>query len=286
MIKKFILGYSNLLFPLINLWRSLQSPKPTGKRKKIPFFISFDLDYTKDIKSLPQLMYILKKYGIKSSFACIGKFIEMYPEDHKLIISEGHEIMNHTYSHPDNDEINPCSFYNKLNPKDQFIEIKKMQEVCEKILKYKPIGFRLPHFGNVITVDMPNLFSNLKILGMVYDSSLLKFNTPRGNGDIYETCVEGITEFSISTCPYHPYAACDSWHFFRSDRYVYKIVHKVKTFKETFIKLINTCYERQEMINIYLDPCDLVSNDSLDAILEYAHKYCIFYSYCDYLKGK
>jgi hypothetical protein len=286
LIKKGILGGGNLLYPVINQWRSLQRPPVAGKREKIPFYISFDLDYSKDIQSLPLLLSKLNQYKIKASFACIGQFIEKYPEEHRALLTEGHEIVNHTYSHPDNDEINPNRFYIDLTLEEQFYEIKKMQEVCEKFLQYKPIGFRLPHFGTIIIVDMTALYHQLKTLGMVYDTSLLKFNIPKGAPDIYETEVPGITEFSISTCPYHPYAACDSWHIFRSNRIIYRAVHRVKTFEATFQKIVEDCFRRQEMINVYLDPMDLVQNDALDILIQQAQPYCEFRPYRDFFNTK
>jgi len=289
-LRKGMLGYGNLLYPIVNRWRSISRPKILGpgcdpREGKIPFYISFDLDYTKDIKNLPALFDRLNQYNVKASFACIGKFIEMFPEEHRTILLEGHEIVNHTYSHPDNDELNPHSYYTELSREEQFEEIQKMQAVCEKILQYKPIGFRLPHFGNVVEVDMPNLFRQLKSLGMIYDTSLLKFNIPNGKADIYETDVPGITEFSINTCPYHPFTACDSWHIFRSDRIVYRGIHHFKTFEETVKKLVEDCFHRQEMINIYLDPMDVVENNVFDYLMELAIPYCDFHPYRDFFKS-
>lgn len=43
---------------------------------------------------------ILREYGIKATFFVIGENAELYPEPLKRAIEEGHEIGNHTYSHP------------------------------------------------------------------------------------------------------------------------------------------------------------------------------------------
>ena len=90
---------------------------------------------------------------------------------------------------------------------------------------------------------------------------------------------------SISTCPYHPFTACDSYHVFRSNRYVHRMIHKYRSLEETFIKLIDVCYHRQEMINVYLDPFDVLANDSLDRIIEYAQPYCQFKAYEDVFRS-
>lgn len=46
-----------------------------------------------------QLLNILERYQIKATFFVIGKNIEKYPETIRLIMSKGHELGNHSYSH-------------------------------------------------------------------------------------------------------------------------------------------------------------------------------------------
>ena len=41
----------------------------------------------------------LARHEIKATFFCLGKNCEQYPDLHELIISAGHKIGNHTYSH-------------------------------------------------------------------------------------------------------------------------------------------------------------------------------------------
>ena len=61
--------------------------------------LSFDIDYKKDMDSIPELLIILDKLSIKASFAVIGMHVEKYPEVFEKILLNGHEILNHTYSH-------------------------------------------------------------------------------------------------------------------------------------------------------------------------------------------
>lgn len=46
------------------------------------------------------ILNILRKYSLKATFFLTGEFIEQYPEIVKEIVAEGHEVGNHTYSHP------------------------------------------------------------------------------------------------------------------------------------------------------------------------------------------
>ena len=47
-----------------------------------------------------QFLEILDKYGIKCTFFMTGQFVEKYPEQAMKIRDAGHEIGNHSYSHP------------------------------------------------------------------------------------------------------------------------------------------------------------------------------------------
>ena len=47
-----------------------------------------------------RLLDVLAKHGVKATFFLIGKRIERHPETVDRMIAEGHQIGNHTYSHP------------------------------------------------------------------------------------------------------------------------------------------------------------------------------------------
>ena len=46
-----------------------------------------------------KVLDILDSFKIKSTFFCLGRNVEKYPEIYKEIIKRGHAIGNHTYSH-------------------------------------------------------------------------------------------------------------------------------------------------------------------------------------------
>jgi peptidoglycan/xylan/chitin deacetylase (PgdA/CDA1 family) len=58
----------------------------------------------------PALLDLLAQNEIRATFFCLGKRVERYPEITQRMISEQHEIGNHSWSHPDlatlpNDEV-------------------------------------------------------------------------------------------------------------------------------------------------------------------------------------
>lgn len=46
-----------------------------------------------------EILQVLEKYNIKATFFVIGQNVDNYPDCFKKILSKGHEIGNHTYSH-------------------------------------------------------------------------------------------------------------------------------------------------------------------------------------------
>ena len=50
-------------------------------------------------KYTPQILDILKEYGIKATFFCVGTNVELYPALVERIAAEGHELGNHTHHH-------------------------------------------------------------------------------------------------------------------------------------------------------------------------------------------
>ena len=67
-----------------------------GKKTENSVYLTFD-DGPHEKAS--EILDILLKYNTKATFFCIGKQIEKHPEILKRILSEGHIIGNHSYSH-------------------------------------------------------------------------------------------------------------------------------------------------------------------------------------------
>lgn len=98
---------------------------------------------------------VLKSENIKATFFCIGDNIKKYPEIYKRILTEGHQIGNHTFNHLNGwktktnyyiENFKLCETeHSKLNPKHSFLfrppygKIKPSQSKEIKQLGYKII---------------------------------------------------------------------------------------------------------------------------------------------------
>ncbi len=74
--------------------RSIERGRTDAKNIAITFDAGSDDSYTSEI------LTILKNCNLQCTLFLTGKFMEKYPELVKEMVSAGHEIGNHTYSHP------------------------------------------------------------------------------------------------------------------------------------------------------------------------------------------
>lgn len=111
----------------------------------------FNLDNTKKIvltfddgpgRGTEQILNTLKKYNIKATFFALGKQIIKHPEITRRIVSEGHTLANHSYSHD--------MLTNNIYADDKSLLLKELIATHEQIKKYVHPGkqqfyFRAPY---------------------------------------------------------------------------------------------------------------------------------------------
>lgn len=235
--------------------REFDEAELSWKGKKSCLLLSFDCDFPEDALALPEIARQLRGHSISASFACVGRWVEDYPEAHQAVLDEGHELFNHSYSHPElvnspqhfvssRDDFNPRRWH-ELTLAERDGEIQRCQEVVGDRLGYEMNGFRAPHFGNVSAGD---LYAILERLGMDFSSSVLaphgeKFGIPLWKGRLLE--------IPVTTCPRHPLTSFDSWHAF----YARGGWHR-NDFAELLQKRLEGAVRGCALTNIYLDPKD------------------------------
>lgn len=239
--------------------------QPSKWSTKACLTLSFDCDYEEDVSAFPELLKILDNYKFKTSFACVGNWIERFPAAHSKLLEYGHEIVNHTYSHPDNEILNPGRKFRTLPLDEKLLEITQCHEVCRKLLNYEPIGCRIPHFRNLFSDDIYQL---LERTGYRYSSST--WITRSQHQGMPFQAANGIWEFPLSTCPKHPFTVFDTWHSFNSKRLAYRLVHNTEEeYFALFKKLIDWGIETNSYINVYLDPLDIPKMKYFQQLCDY-----------------
>ena len=98
--------------------------------------VALSFDDGPDPKWTPQVLNILKQKGVKGTFMLIGDEAAQNVGLMRRIAHEGHEIGNHTYTHPDISEIST----RQLN-----LEIKVTNQLFASKLSVQPLYFRPPY---------------------------------------------------------------------------------------------------------------------------------------------
>lgn len=92
-------------------------------------------------QKVDDILLILNSQNVKATFFLIGNEIKQYPEETKKIISAGHEIGNHTYSHNRMVFKMPSFIKNEIEETDNLIKEMGYRE---------PIQFRPPNGKKLI----------------------------------------------------------------------------------------------------------------------------------------
>lgn len=83
-----------------------------------------------------QLIDILGKYQVKATFFVVGEWVDKYPESVKALADAGHEIMNHSDTHP---------HYPQLSMDEIAQEAQACDEKIEAITGVRPTLTRPPY---------------------------------------------------------------------------------------------------------------------------------------------
>ena len=96
--------------------------------------LSFDAAWGNE--QTPELLKILEKNEVKSTFFLVASWVEKYPDSVRDIAKAGHDIGNHSSSHP---------HMTALSPDEQKEEIERCNKAVEKLTGTAPTLFRAPY---------------------------------------------------------------------------------------------------------------------------------------------
>jgi len=104
-----------------------------------PGLIALTFDDGPDPKWTPRILDILKQENVPATFFVMGKNGQAYPDLLRREVNEGHEIGNHTFTHPNLGEI-PGRIID--------LELNATQRLIESITGRSTVLFRPPYFGD------------------------------------------------------------------------------------------------------------------------------------------
>lgn len=100
--------------------------------------VAFTFDDGPNPLYTPQVLEILREVQGKATFFMIGTQMEKSPETAKAVHEQGHEIGNHTYTHPHLPD---------LPPEECRRELQLTEDLIEQVTGAKPKVFRPPYLA-------------------------------------------------------------------------------------------------------------------------------------------
>lgn len=115
-----------------------------GQRKEVPVYsvdrtdkkIALTIDAAWEDDKTPFILETLDRYNIKATFFLCGFWVDKYPENVKAIAAAGHELGNHTATHP---------HMNQLDKKGIQKELNDFEDMMVKLTGKKTTVFRPPY---------------------------------------------------------------------------------------------------------------------------------------------
>ncbi|MBM7647423.1 polysaccharide deacetylase family sporulation protein PdaB [Bacillus ectoiniformans] len=112
----------------------------TGAYKQI----ALSFDDGPDEEYTPKILDILKEKQVKATFFVVGQQVKWFPEMLCRIIDEGHEVGNHSFTHPE---------FSELTTSELIEEIDQTEQVIAQVSGCFPTVMR-PPFGDVTANDI------------------------------------------------------------------------------------------------------------------------------------
>ncbi len=145
--------------------------------------ISFDAAWGGD-QTIP-ILNILDEYDVKTTFFLVGFWVDKYPELVKEIAARGHEIGNHSQSHPHMSQLNEAKI------KD---ELRIMSDKVVRITGVRPTLFRPPYGDYNDRVVLTSRAEGYEVVQWSVDSLDWK---NRGVNDIIKQCTASVQNGDI-----------------------------------------------------------------------------------------
>ncbi len=135
LIGAFMIGQlTNTVVEVSSTYGNRELPIYSVSTKEMKVSISFDAAWGAD--DFNQIMEALDKHNVKTTFFMTGEWVEKYPECVKILVEKGHDLGNHSATHPD---------MTKLSVAKQQEEIMEVHRLVKELTGYEMFLFRPPY---------------------------------------------------------------------------------------------------------------------------------------------
>jgi peptidoglycan/xylan/chitin deacetylase (PgdA/CDA1 family) len=138
--------------------------------------LSFD-DGPGLVSALDSILQTLRENEIKAEFYVLGEEVRQYPEATRKIVEQGHDIQNHSWSHP-----------NLATATEQEVrrELERTQDIIEDVTGVRPTKIRPPYgaggFRRSLDQELIKVAQELSLTIVTWDIDTEDWKAPQGLG--------------------------------------------------------------------------------------------------------
>src|SRR5688572_30827562 len=136
--------------------------------------LSFD-DGPGLVSALDSILQTLRENEIKAEFYVLGEEVRQYPEATRKIVEQGHDIQNHSWSHP-----------NLATATEQEVrrELERTQDIIEEVTGVRPTKIRPPYgaggFRRSLDQELIKVAQELSLAIVTWDIDTEDWKAPQG----------------------------------------------------------------------------------------------------------
>ena len=145
-----------------------------GDGKRI--VLSFD-DGPGSVSALEGILETLRENDIKAEFYVLGDEVRQFPEATRMIAEQGHDIRNHSWSHP-----------NLAQETEEEVrrELERTQDIIEEVSGVRPAKIRPPYgaggFRRHLDPELVKVADELSLTIVTWDIDTEDWKAPQGLG--------------------------------------------------------------------------------------------------------
>jgi peptidoglycan/xylan/chitin deacetylase (PgdA/CDA1 family) len=114
--------------------------------------------------AVPRIRQLLDRHGVKASFFVPAVVAQLYPDEQRAVVAEGHEVGIHGWIHERNSVLPPAA--------ERDLQMRSA-DVLEKVTGVRPVGIRTPSWD-----FSQHTLRISRDMGLLYDSSLMADDDP------------------------------------------------------------------------------------------------------------
>jgi len=237
--------------------------------------LTFDLDYQRDTDALVDLVALVDAENAKMSVCSIAALVERDPEPYRKAIESGHEIVNHSWTHPDNPVLDADREFWDLDEDGIAEQVVEANARFDEHLGVRATGFRTPHFKDTArmipvlerdsdTCYISSVLASATLSGLPYVPAAPEqagriSHTVERDGALEE---DAVIQLPLTECPEHRWSPFCSYHHLRTptDHSKGAGMHDTVTFERHWHELLAR-HTDDGYLSFYFDPHDIMRDD-------------------------